>query len=76
MNLADRTAVVTGAGSVLWSHVNDGGFWLIGARRTRPMPRGLFNFEDPPVHTIHRGLLSRVFAPGRMAKLEDRKSVV
>jgi cytochrome P450 len=36
------------------------------------MPRGLFNFEDPPEHTIHRGLLSRVFTPGRMARLEPQ----
>ncbi len=36
------------------------------------MPRGLFNFEDPPEHTIYRGLLSRVFTPGRMARLEPQ----
>ena len=27
------------------------------------MPPGTLIFEDPPVHTIHRGLLSRVFTP-------------
>lgn len=36
------------------------------------MPRGLFNFEDPPEHTLHRGLLSRVFTPNRMARLEPQ----
>jgi len=36
------------------------------------MPRGLINFEDPPEHTIHRSLLSRVFTPNRMAKLEPQ----
>jgi cytochrome P450 len=29
------------------------------------MPPGTLIFEDPPVHTIHRRLLSRVFTPGR-----------
>jgi SnoaL-like domain len=27
------------------------------------LPRGTLNFEDPPVHTARRGLLSRVFFP-------------
>ena len=36
------------------------------------MPPGMFIFEDPPVHTIHRGLLSRVFTPRKMAALEDQ----
>ncbi|MHB1585064.1 MAG: cytochrome P450 [Acidimicrobiales bacterium] len=34
------------------------------------LPGGVVMFEDPPVHTIHRGLLSRVFTPKRMAQLE------
>ena len=29
-------------------------------------------FEDPPVHTMHRGLMSRVFTPRRMNELEDQ----
>ena len=29
-------------------------------------------FEDPPLHTMHRGLMSRVFTPRRMAALEDQ----
>jgi cytochrome P450 len=29
-------------------------------------------FEDPPLHTMHRGLMSRVFTPRRMAQLEDQ----
>jgi cytochrome P450 len=33
-------------------------------------PRGVFIFEDPPLHTIHRGLLTRVFTPKRMNDLE------
>jgi cytochrome P450 len=34
------------------------------------MPPGILIFEDPPIHTIHRSLLSRVFTPRRMAALE------
>ncbi len=29
-------------------------------------------FEDPPLHTMHRGLMSRVFTPRRMQALEDQ----
>ena len=36
------------------------------------LPQGVVMFEDPPVHTAHRGLLSRVFTPRRMAQLEDQ----
>jgi cytochrome P450 len=35
-------------------------------------PRGMFIFEDPPVHDLHRGLMSRVFTPRRVAALEQR----
>jgi cytochrome P450 len=49
---------------------NGKGVMLEQIRSGIPMPRGLFNFEDPPLHTIHRGLLSRVFTAGRMALLE------
>ena len=33
-------------------------------------PMGFFIFEDPPRHSKHRGVLSRVFTPRRMAALE------
>jgi cytochrome P450 len=36
------------------------------------LPPGVILFEDPPMHTMHRGLLSRVFTPRRMAALEDQ----
>ena len=36
------------------------------------LPPGVILFEDPPVHTIHRKLMSRVFTPKRMAELEDQ----
>ena len=34
------------------------------------LPPGTFIFEDPPAHDLHRGLLSRVFTPRRMAAIE------
>ncbi len=36
------------------------------------MPSGTVIFEDPPAHTIHRSLLSRVFTPRRVAALEPK----
>lgn len=36
------------------------------------MPPGVLIFEDPPVHTVHRRLLSRVFSPRRVAELEPK----
>jgi len=36
------------------------------------MPSGTLIFEDPPTHTIHRRLLSRVFTPRRIATLEPK----
>jgi len=36
------------------------------------IPSGVLIFEDPPVHTVHRGLLSRVFTPRRVAALEPK----
>lgn len=36
------------------------------------LPPGVFIFEDPPAHTIHRRLMSRVFSPRHVAELEDR----
>jgi cytochrome P450 len=35
-------------------------------------PPGIFIFEDPPLHTVHRGLVSRVFTPRKMAALEPQ----
>jgi cytochrome P450 len=34
------------------------------------IPPGLVLFEDPPLHDLHRGILSRVFTPRRMAAVE------
>jgi cytochrome P450 len=35
-------------------------------------PKGVFIFEDPPEHSAHRGLLSRVFTPKKMGALEPQ----
>lgn len=35
-----------------------------------PIPPGVFIFEDPPVHTMHRRLLAGVFTPRKVAALE------
>lgn len=36
------------------------------------MPNGVMMFEDPPVHFMLRGLMSRVFTPRRMAEIEGQ----
>ncbi len=35
-------------------------------------PQGVFICEDPPVHSVHRGVLSRVFTPKKMNALEPQ----
>src|SRR5215470_6818980 len=57
----DWRTFISGKGTVLE---------LIRANVT--MPRGMFIFEDPPIHDLHRGLMSRVFTPRRVAALEKR----
>jgi cytochrome P450 len=36
------------------------------------MPPGIFINEDPPLHTIHRAIVSRAFTPKRMRAIEDK----
>jgi cytochrome P450 len=36
------------------------------------IPPGSIIFEDPPTHTLHRRLLSRVFAPRKISDLEPK----
>ena len=36
------------------------------------IPPGSIIFEDPPRHDLHRGLLSRVFTPKKMAAIEPK----
>ena len=35
------------------------------------MPPGVFINEDPPLHTMHRALVSRAFTPKRMQRARD-----
>jgi cytochrome P450 len=37
-----------------------------------PVPKGMFIWEDPPSHTMHRAILSRVFTPKRMNDLDAK----
>jgi cytochrome P450 len=41
-------------------------------RANVPIPNGMFIAEDPPLHTVHRGVLTRVFTPKRMQALEGK----
>jgi cytochrome P450 len=41
-------------------------------RANMEVPSGTFIFEDPPVHPIHRKMLSRLFTPKRIAALEPK----
>ena len=36
------------------------------------MPPGVFINEDPPLHTVHRALVSRAFTPKRINDLEEK----
>jgi len=59
--LGDRDTYISGDGGVLE---------MMGRGLT--VPSGMFIYEDPPRHTIHRSLLTRVFTPKRMAALDAR----
>jgi cytochrome P450 len=59
--LVDRDTYISGRGGILE---------LIKANL--PMPPGNLIFEDPPLHTVHRALLSRVFTPRKMNGLEPK----
>ncbi len=45
---------------------------LEAIKQNFPVPKGFFIMEDPPVHTVHRSLLSRVFTPKRISALESQ----
>jgi len=57
----DRETYISGRGAVLELIKSD-----------IKMPPGVLIFEDPPVHTVHRSLLARVFTPRRMNALEPK----
>ncbi len=59
--LVDRETYISGRGAIVE---------LI--RADIEFPPGVIIFEDPPIHTMHRGLLSRVFTPKKMNALEPQ----
>ena len=59
--LRDREIYISGRGAIIE---------LIKANIT--FPPGVLIFEDPPIHTVHRTLLSRVFTPRKVAALEPK----
>ena len=59
--LTDHETFISGRGAILEF-----------IRADIEMPPGMFIFEDPPIHTRHRRVLSRVFTPRRIAELEPK----
>lgn len=59
--LGDRETFISGKGGV---------YNIISAGVE--MPEGLFIFEDPPRHTVHRGLVSRLFTPRAVDGIEPQ----
>jgi cytochrome P450 len=59
--LFDRDTFISGRGGILEM-----------IKQNVPIPPGVFIFEDPPLHTIHRSLLTRIFTPKKMAALEPQ----
>jgi cytochrome P450 len=59
--LVDRETYISGRGAVLE---------LIKANVE--FPPGVIIFEDPPRHTVHRSLLSRLFTPRKVGALEPK----
>ena len=59
--LLDRETYISGRGAIIE---------LIKANIE--FPSGVLIFEDPPTHTMHRSLLSRVFTPRKVAALEPK----
>jgi cytochrome P450 len=57
--LTDRQTFISGRGGV---------FQIISSNME--LPPGLFIFEDPPLHSMHRGLVSRLFTPKAVGGLE------
>src|SRR5262249_20798663 len=59
--LRDREIYISGRGAIIE---------LIKA--SIAFPPGVLIFEDPPIHTVHRTLWSRVFTPRKVAALEPK----
>ncbi len=54
------------------TYISGRGVILEVIKANLPVPPGVFIFEDPPLHTVHRGLLNRVFTARKMNALEPR----
>jgi cytochrome P450 len=63
--LSDRDTYISGKGMVYNIITQD-----------IEMPPGLFINEDPPLHTMHRGIVSRLFTPRAVSGLEDQIRVL
>jgi cytochrome P450 len=61
MVLGDRDTYISGHGDV-YEHI----------KHQVPIPKGMFICEDPPLHTMHRSVLARIFTPKRMQALEPQ----
>jgi cytochrome P450 len=56
-----------------WSTYRSGkGSVLELIRADFEIPPGIILFEDPPIHDIHRSLMSRVFTPKKMLAIEPK----
>ncbi len=61
------------AGLIDWETYRSGKGTLLELIRVDfEVPPGLVLFEDPPIHDVHRSLLSRVFTPRRMNAIEPK----
>jgi hypothetical protein len=59
---------------VVLGPAEDGGYWLIGLKRTRPIPAGLFQgvrWSSPHALTDTRASLPRWFSVALLETLED-----
>jgi cytochrome P450 len=54
------------------TYISSRGTLLEIIRSGMEMPPGSIIFEDPPAHDAHRGLLSRVFTPRKVAAIEPQ----
>ncbi len=60
-------------GLVAWDTYRSGrGSTLEILMANMEIPPGVILFEDPPIHDIHRSLLSRVFTPKKMGAIEPQ----
>jgi cytochrome P450 len=60
---------VLGDRDAFWSR--NGSVYQVASLRME-MPPGLFIFEDPPLHPIHRSLVSRLFTPRAVSRIEPQ----